>query len=354
MYFSTLIKIFQMKFKHYLLVFLASFGMSLFLASCLNDDNKIPPNCFDGILNNDEEGIDCGGSCEKECNHCINGIFEPNKGETWVDCGGPCPVCPQCSNGIKDGDEVGIDCGGSCGGCELLCGDGLLNGLEDEIDCEYDEAGVDESCPHCPTCVDGIMNGTEVGIDCGGLNCAPCCKTNNCGNGGRDGDEFWTDCGGSICPDCPDTLSFRLITSNMNVYLPSAFIGFDDAQAPVITVTSTGSLSNGGDILLTFTEYPTPNQSYNLATVDPTVATLSYTDELGVTYSSTFGGATGTITFVRKAQVSIPDDALDGCHKPGGVYTYWRATFSNVILKDAAGTLTVNLTDGVFQHTEKP
>ena len=29
--------------------------------SCLNDDNLIGPNCFDGILNNGEELVDCGG-----------------------------------------------------------------------------------------------------------------------------------------------------------------------------------------------------------------------------------------------------------------------------------------------------
>jgi len=304
-------KNFLMKFKHYLFVFIASFGMSLFLASCLNDDNKIPPNCYDGIQNNSEEGIDCGGSCE-ECDHCINGIYEPNKGETWVDCGGPCPVCPQCANGIKDGDEVGIDCGGICGGCEMLCGDGLLNGLEDEIDCEYDEDGVDESCPHCPTCIDEVLNGTETGIDCGGSNCAPCCTSNNCRNGIIDGNEFWTDCGGSICPDCADTLYFKVFPTTSSYFLPTAFMEVDYSTDPVISVSTAGFTSNGGAIILTFTASPIPNQQYDLATINPAIASISYTDEVGATYSSGFGNATGKITFVKKATVTIPDNELDG------------------------------------------
>lgn len=341
-----------MKFKHYLIVFIAAFGLSFFFASCLNEDNKIPPNCFDGILNNDEEGIDCGGSCSEPCDHCINGIYEPNKGETWRDCGGvDCPPCAQCANGIKDGDEVGIDCGGSCGGCEMLCGDGLLNGLEDELDCEYDEANVEESCDHCPTCVDGVMNGTEVGIDCGGSNCAPCCTTNNCRNGIVDGNEFWTDCGGSICHDCQDTLYFKVLPSTSYFFLPAAFMDVDVANDPVINVTTAGFTSNGGGITLTFTVFPTPNQQYDLATVDPTVANITYTNEIGALHSSAFGGAMGKITFVKKATVTVPDNALDGCHKPAGTYTFYKATLSNVIIKTIDGVATT-ISDGSFQYTE--
>ena len=31
------------------------------LTSCLNDDNLIGENCYDEILNNGEELVDCGG-----------------------------------------------------------------------------------------------------------------------------------------------------------------------------------------------------------------------------------------------------------------------------------------------------
>lgn len=51
-----------------------------------------PPNCFDKIKNNNEEGIDCGGRCVP---------------------------CPSCNDGIKNQDEADVDCGGVCGECVL-------------------------------------------------------------------------------------------------------------------------------------------------------------------------------------------------------------------------------------------
>lgn len=46
---------------------LLSFCAVAFLASCNNDDDYTPPmaaaTCEDGVMNGDETGIDCGGSC---------------------------------------------------------------------------------------------------------------------------------------------------------------------------------------------------------------------------------------------------------------------------------------------------
>ncbi|MBU2637625.1 MAG: hypothetical protein KJ955_01500 [Nanoarchaeota archaeon] len=50
------------------------------------------PTCFDGIKNQDELLIDCGGIC-KDCPTCDDNI--QNHGETGIDCGGPCPVCKE-------------------------------------------------------------------------------------------------------------------------------------------------------------------------------------------------------------------------------------------------------------------
>ena len=47
-------------------------------------------SCFDGLLNQNEEGIDCGGPCQP-CASCTDGIL--NQGEQGIDCGGPCPPC---------------------------------------------------------------------------------------------------------------------------------------------------------------------------------------------------------------------------------------------------------------------
>ena len=56
-------------------------------------------SCSDGIQNQDETGIDCGGST---CSACS--------------------VSPACSDGIQNQDETGIDCGGStCSACADTC-----------------------------------------------------------------------------------------------------------------------------------------------------------------------------------------------------------------------------------------
>lgn len=62
----------------------------------------VPPttrgaSCSDGLHNQGEEGIDCGGPCSNACPTCVDGIV--NQNEESVDCGGPCPACGE-------GDEV--------------------------------------------------------------------------------------------------------------------------------------------------------------------------------------------------------------------------------------------------------
>lgn len=51
------------------------------------------PHCFNGIQDEDEEGVDCGGADCGPCENCYDGI--QNQGETGVDCGGPCPPCEE-------------------------------------------------------------------------------------------------------------------------------------------------------------------------------------------------------------------------------------------------------------------
>lgn len=52
------------------------------------------PTCSDGLQNQDEQGIDCGGSCET-CKTCDDGILNCHEGicEDGVDCGGSCMPC---------------------------------------------------------------------------------------------------------------------------------------------------------------------------------------------------------------------------------------------------------------------
>ncbi len=60
------------------------------------EDVPLLPNCFDGIQNQDETGIDCGGVCE-------------------FNFGLVCPPAETCFDGIMNQDETGIDYGGVCG-----------------------------------------------------------------------------------------------------------------------------------------------------------------------------------------------------------------------------------------------
>ncbi|NLR91958.1 di-heme oxidoredictase family protein [Flammeovirga agarivorans] len=159
--------------------------------------------CADGVQNNGESGIDCGGDCapcapivggEGTCGDfgltiidgqgylyyneelgsalylCLNGgCYPPDVQEDGyykravnVQSGvdytikvqgsneqekvaqvGLCYFVPTCNDGIQNGDETGVDCGGS-------------------------------SCNACPTCSDGIQNGEETGVDCGGPDCQSC------------------------------------------------------------------------------------------------------------------------------------------------------------------------------------
>ncbi|KAH8739746.1 gigantic extracellular protein [Cryptosporidium ryanae] len=217
------------------------------------------PSCFDGIQNQGELGVDCGGSCQKKCpDTCFDGII--NGDETSVDCGGACGTenCPKCDDGIKNGDETGVDCGGSqCPACQschgfpvdivpenaVLSVDGGFTYIEDlekesflienmatasgseiHIRCVpgWEKGDTLESkllvlsCSdgkwllpdpserdlmRCspPTCDDGIQNGDESGIDCGG-SCENHCRS--CFDGVKNGDETGVDCGGTDCRPC--------------------------------------------------------------------------------------------------------------------------------------------------------
>ncbi len=146
--------------------------------------------CYDGILNQGEDDIDCGGPCA-DCATCDDGVR--NQGETGVDCGGPCDDClPSCSDGKKNQGEIGIDCGGPCDPCPS-CSDGKKNQGEKGVDCGG-------PCDPCPSCYDGVKNQDEEGIDCGGR-CVVCDSNATCDDGVRNQGETGVDCGGP-CDDC--------------------------------------------------------------------------------------------------------------------------------------------------------
>ena len=179
---------------------------------------KMNETCTDGIMNQDETDIDCGGEI---CEACVEEIVEleetcndgiQNQDETGVDCGGTiCSVCPEpesCEDGIQNQDETDIDCGGTvCDVCVVTpdptCTDGIQNQDETDIDCGGTACDACVVTPE-PTCTDGIQNQDETDVDCGGNTCDACvvAPEPTCTDGIQNGDETGVDCGGTTCDAC--------------------------------------------------------------------------------------------------------------------------------------------------------
>ncbi len=171
--------------------------------------NVAQDSCTDGVRNQDETGIDCGGSCPAAC--------------------GSSPSFASCSDGVRNQDETDLDCGGSCG---ANCAAG--KGCAQDGDCNSDLLCSPGShiCTEI-SCADGRQDGAEILIDCGGGSCPGCpvgtacvnasdcnsgicalgtCRASPlCEDGTRDGEETDVDCGGSdtTCDRCADGKACR-------------------------------------------------------------------------------------------------------------------------------------------------
>ena len=305
--------------------FVGLFLLAFAFQGCLNDDNLIGENCYDGILNNGEELVDCGGPICEDCDLCENGEwdqFVDGHTEQWVDCGGNCEPCATNINGIQDPGEIGIDCGcPDCPACPELCGDGLLNGLEEQVDC----GGPD--CEVCPTCEDGELNGEETGVDCGGPDCEPCECSCDCTNNAQDGLEQYIDCGGPSCEPCESLIS----------WYGNGFQDFGDELAamslgsPELQIV--GQSSSGAEITITINE---PEDGwYNGYTTQCSVFSttgdvVDFVSSDGTAYSSdNDGSVTVSISYIEPV--------------PGG---YLVGSFSGSVA-DADGAF-ISLTGGQF------
>ncbi|MDC0672922.1 hypothetical protein [Nannocystis radixulma] len=121
-------------------------------------------SCEDGLLNQDESDVDCGGAT---CSPCADGLQCTEASDCAVDsCVGGVCAAPTCEDLVKNGDETDIDCGGGC----PACGDNL--GCAEPGDCV---SGVctDAICS-AATCGDGVQNQDETDVDCGGASCTGC------------------------------------------------------------------------------------------------------------------------------------------------------------------------------------
>jgi len=53
----------------------------------------------------ESEGVTCSGKCGSQTNNCGNSVS--------------CSACPTCSDGIRNQGETGVDCGGPCSACPV-------------------------------------------------------------------------------------------------------------------------------------------------------------------------------------------------------------------------------------------
>ena len=128
--------------KHMFTIALVSCSLVYFISCSDKDDTTTTGTCSDGIKNQTETAVDCGGTCAA-CPTCTDGV--KNGTETGVDCGGTCTACVSCSDNIQNQGETGVDCGGPCPACPVSCSDGIKNQSETQIDCGG------PNCPPCPT-----------------------------------------------------------------------------------------------------------------------------------------------------------------------------------------------------------
>jgi len=60
---------------------------------------------------------------KRSCQYVVPGTCNDNRknqNEEGIDCGGSCPPCPTCTDGSKNGREEGVDCGGPCEPCTII------------------------------------------------------------------------------------------------------------------------------------------------------------------------------------------------------------------------------------------
>jgi hypothetical protein len=135
------------------------------------DGMCLAPTDTDGVKNDSETDVDCGGAilANGKPNPASDGAPACGDGKT-CDLDGDCTstscqagkcVPPTCVDKLEDGMETDVDCGGpTCGACPT--GDKCLLPRDcQSLDCKNDVC-------LAPTDTDGIKNDSETDVDCGG------------------------------------------------------------------------------------------------------------------------------------------------------------------------------------------
>lgn len=192
------------------------------------DGGGTTASCSDGILNQDESDVDCGGSC----GDCANGDSCSTNGDcSSGNCSsGTCQAVASCTDGVRNGDETDVDCGGSCGDC--------ANG---------DSCSTNSDCSS-GNCSSGTCQTADTGGDTGGTGdvTGSLVITNN-----------WTD---GYCADLTvsssaniSTWTVELDTNQSAIY--NTWNANFGGNAPNYTVTPlswNASISTGGSVTVGF------------------------------------------------------------------------------------------------------
>jgi hypothetical protein len=142
---------------------------------CSGTPLKCQPNCNDGFVDQDETDVDCGGiTCAARCTPGQDCLVDG-------DCdSGSCKGNPKkcqaasCSDGIQNEGETGIDCGGPCGACN---GTACMNNSDCASNtCLVKVTGFPLMLCYPATCNDGMIDGPETDVDCGGQGACPFCN----------------------------------------------------------------------------------------------------------------------------------------------------------------------------------
>jgi len=78
---------------------------------------------------------------------------------------------PTCNDGVKNQTETDVDCGGTSGCLACQTGKNCLG----NFDCQSLNCMAGICQPAAPSCTDGMQNQGETDIDCGGPNCSFAC-----------------------------------------------------------------------------------------------------------------------------------------------------------------------------------
>ena len=130
------------------------------------------PTCRNGAQDNDETGLDCGGSCLNACPGETSGPRTGPDGGGGGDGGGD-GGAGNPTNGVRDGSETDVDCGGT-GAPKCTEGKTCVADTDCDVSCGYNK-----KCVAVPSCKEHLGGDTcgmgEVGEP--GAKHESCCRT---------------------------------------------------------------------------------------------------------------------------------------------------------------------------------